>query len=86
MPRGSAPGERRGGRQKGTPNRPASVRAFLESAGVNPAERLIVLAQRAESAGQIALAADIWSKLAVLAHPKPQPATPPAISDPHDNP
>lgn len=85
MPRGSAPGERRGGRQKGTPNRPASVRAFLENAGVNPAERLIVLAQRAESAGQIALSADIWSKLAALAYPRPQPATPSAISDPHDS-
>lgn len=86
MPRGSAPGERRGGRQKGTPNRPASVRAFFESAGVNPAERLIVLAKRAESAGQIALAADIWSKLAALAYPRPQPATPSATPDPHDNP
>jgi hypothetical protein len=62
------------------------VRAFLESAGVNPVERLIVLAKRAESAGQIALAADIWSKLAALAYPRPQPATPPATTDPHDNP
>lgn len=86
MPRGSAPGERRGGRQKGTPNRPASVRTFLDGAGVNPAERLIVLAKRAESAGQIALAADIWSKLAALAYPRPQPATPPAFPDPNDNP
>jgi len=85
MPRGSAPGERRGGRQKGTANRPTSVRAFLDGAGVNPAERLIALATRAESAGQIALAADIWSKLAALAYP-PQPATPPAILNPHDSP
>lgn len=75
MPRGSAPGERRGGRQKGTPNRAtASVRAILEDAGANPAERLIALAQRAEKTGEIALAADIWSKLAAFAYPKPRPA------------
>jgi len=40
MPRGSKPGERRGGRQKGTPNkvtagvRAALVRAFEERGGV----------------------------------------------------
>jgi hypothetical protein len=62
------------------------VLAFLDGAGVNPAERLIALAQRAESAGQIALAADIWSKLAALAYPRPQPATALAISDPNDSP
>jgi len=61
------------------------VRAYLESAGVNPAERLIVLAKRAESAGQIALAADIWSKLAALAYPRPQSATSPANPNTHDD-
>jgi hypothetical protein len=37
MPRGSAPGERRGGRQKGTPNkRTAEMLAGIEAGGEMP--------------------------------------------------
>lgn len=39
MPRGSAPGERRGGRQKGTPNKKTQdLQALLEKIGVTPGE------------------------------------------------
>lgn len=74
MARGSAPGERRGGRTKGTPNRNTVIlRDVLAEAEANPAEALVEIARRAESEGNIALAADCWGKLAVFAYPKPRP-------------
>jgi hypothetical protein len=42
MPRGSAPGERRGGRQKGTPNKlTAEVQAAIAETGETPRDYML---------------------------------------------
>src|SRR5690606_5376648 len=74
MARGSAPGERRGGRQKGTPNRgTVLVRERLDAEGAEPAVELVRIARVAEAEGELNLAADCWGKLAAFAYPKPRP-------------
>ena len=50
MPRGSAPGERRGGREAGTPNRRTSaLREAIEAEGVDPAIALVRIGKAAEA-------------------------------------
>ena len=42
MPRGSLPGERRGGRQRGTPNRATAAKAAeISSSGMTPLDYMI---------------------------------------------
>jgi hypothetical protein len=44
MPRGSQPGERRGGRRKGTPNKAAAARqAAISASGLTPLDYLLSL-------------------------------------------
>lgn len=50
MPRGSRPGERRGGRQPGTPNKAtASIRALAQEHTGEAIEKLVYLMRHAES-------------------------------------
>lgn len=69
MPRGAAPGERRGGRAKGTPNRRTQeqVDAILES-GDTPLDYMIGV-MRDESAAP-AVRLDAAGKAAPFVHPK----------------
>lgn len=62
MPRGSKPGERRGGRKKGTPNkRTMAERAALAASGLSPLEYMLsvmrdpaVLAERRDAMAKAA--------------------------------
>lgn len=50
MPRGSAPGERRGGRQKGTPNKAtADIKALAQEYGPEAITRLVDIMMNSES-------------------------------------
>ena len=50
MPRGSAPGERRGGRAPGTPNKATEeIRAIAREYGAEASEQLVKLMQTAKS-------------------------------------
>lgn len=72
--RGSAPGERRGGRQAGTPNRKTTVlRDRLEADGIDPAAELVRVARAAEAGGELGIAADCWAKLSAYVYAKPRP-------------
>lgn len=72
--RGSAPGERRGGRQAGTPNRKtALLRDALADDGIDPARSLVKIAHAAEKKEDLALAAECWGKLVQFIYPKPRP-------------
>lgn len=72
--RGSAPGERRGGRKAGTPNRKtALLRDALADDGIDPARSLVKIACAAEKKDDLALAAECWGKLVHFIYPKPRP-------------
>lgn len=72
--RGSAPGERRGGRKAGTPNRKtALLRDALADDGIDPARSLVKIARAAEQKDDLALAAECWGKLVHFIYPKPRP-------------
>ena len=74
MSRGAAPGERRGGREKGTPNRKTlRIVDLLAEQGAEPALGLLRIAKAAEENGDLSLAADCWGKLAQFVYPKPKP-------------
>ena len=74
MPAGSAPGERRGGRDPGTPNRnAAALRAAVAAEGVDPAIALVRIAKAAEAQEDYALAVDAWGKVLPYTHPRPRP-------------
>jgi hypothetical protein len=64
MPRGSAPGERRGGCQKGTPNKAtAEIKEAARKYGEAAINRLAVLMMKAESeATQIAACKEILDR------------------------
>jgi hypothetical protein len=50
MPRGSAPGERRGGRQKGTPNKVTAAKvAAIEASGLTPLDYLLLVMRDGEA-------------------------------------
>lgn len=52
MPRGSKPGERRGGRKAGTPNKSTeALQAMLERVGCSPLEGLALISTRRVSCG-----------------------------------
>jgi hypothetical protein len=69
VPRGSRPGERRGGRQPGTPNKAtASVRALAQEHTPEALEKLVHLMRHAESeAAQIAAIRELLDR----AHGRP---------------
>lgn len=64
MPRGSAPGERRGGRQKGTPNKAtADIKALAQAHGSDAIARLVDIMFNSESdQAKIAAAKEILDR------------------------
>ena len=69
MPRGAQPGERRGGRSAGTPNkRTAEVRERLDALGCDPLEGLAKIA--ADPTIDIALRARCYADLLPYVYPK----------------
>lgn len=73
MARGSAPGERRGGREAGTPNRKTSaLREAIEAEGVDPAIALVRIGKAAEAREEFALAAECYGKVLPFLHAKPR--------------
>jgi hypothetical protein len=81
MPRGSKPGERRGGRQRGTPNRATAARqAAIAASGLTPLDYLLCVmrdpqaprAERLEAAK--AAAPYVHPKLAPIEAPPPAEA------------
>jgi len=71
MPRGSKPGERRGGRKKGTPNKKSQdVQAMLDKMGCNPLEGMAQIAQEALEEGDRTLAGQMYKELAQYVAPK----------------
>jgi hypothetical protein len=73
MARGSAPGERRGGRQAGTPNRKThALRDAIEAEGVDPAIALVRIAKAAEGREDFGLAAECYGKVLPFLHAKPR--------------
>ena len=71
MAQGSKPGERRGGRQKGTPNkRDAALREKLAAAGLLPLDVLLSVMRRAYDADDLETALDAATKAAPYVHPR----------------
>lgn len=77
MPRGSAPGERRGGRQKGTPNRRTVARQELADSaieeGLSPLEMMLSTARALFQEGTIesmVAACAICKDAAPYCHPR----------------
>src|SRR5689334_15000923 len=75
MPRGSRPGERRGGRQKGTPNRATAAKAAaIAESGLTPLDYLVSVLRdetvpRAERMEAAARAAPyVHPRLSAVAH------------------
>ncbi len=62
--RGSKPGEHRGGRKKGTPNKNTqAARDMMDAMGFNPIEATIRLGQEAEENGDPHLAFSCYAKV-----------------------
>lgn len=71
MPAGSKPGERRGGRKKGTPNKKtASIQEKLDAMGCDPLEGMALIAQGAMEANDFTLAGSMYKELAQYVAPK----------------
>ena len=69
MPRGSLPGERRGGRAPGTPNRAtAEVSDKLAALGFDPIAAMVAIAT--DPAADLTLRGRMASELAAYIHPK----------------
>ena len=72
---GSKPGERRGGRKKGTPNKRTvktqeTVDKFLEGIGNRPLEAMQEIAEKAIEIGDLSLALNAYKELAQYVAPK----------------
>ena len=75
MPRGSKPGERRGGRKKGTPNKRTekvkqSIQETIEKIGCDPLEAMFEIAIQAKKEGDLSLALNAYKELAQYVAPK----------------
>ncbi len=71
MSRGSKPGERRGGRKKGTPNKKSvDVKARLDELGCDPLEGMARIAREALDKGDRALAGQMYKELIQYVAPK----------------
>lgn len=71
MPRGSAPGERRGGRQKGTPNKKTqAIQDKLDSIGLDVFESMAQIAVQAKAEGDMQTALTALKELAQYIAPK----------------
>ena len=70
MPRGAAPGERRGGREAGTPNKAtADLKAFAGQYTQEAVESMVAIARDAETPPQAKVAA--WREILDRGHGKP---------------
>jgi hypothetical protein len=77
MPRGSKPGERRGGRQRGTPNkktalRNAAIAATVSNPNVSPLEFLLSIMRDPHLAFELRIR--VAQMAAPFVHPKPRSA------------
>ena len=71
MARGANPGERRGGRTKGTPNkRTLEVQERLQELGCDPIEGMVRIGTAAEQRGEYQLAGQMYKELAQYVAPK----------------
>jgi hypothetical protein len=71
MPRGSKPGERRGGRQKGTLNKTTkTILDKFEELNCDPLEGMIRIAERAMEEGDLQMAGSMYKELAQYVAPK----------------
>jgi hypothetical protein len=71
MPRGAKPGERRGGRTKGTPNKKtASIQEKLDALKCDPLEGMARIANEAMANGDAQLALSAFKELAQYVAPK----------------
>lgn len=75
---------RRGGRQKGTPNKKTQlVIDRLSELQCNPIEGMIRIAQYAESAGELTIALSAYKELAQYCYPKRKAVDAPEAEGPH---
>jgi len=71
MPRGSKPGERRGGRQKGTPNKKnQALIDRLKELGCDPIEDMALVCKEAKAEGDHNLLLSAAKELAQYVYPK----------------
>jgi uncharacterized membrane-anchored protein len=71
MPRGSKPGERRGGRKKGVPNKATlDVAEKIKALGCDPIEGMVKVAQMALEDRDLSVAGRMYSELAQYVAPK----------------
>lgn len=71
MPRGSKPGERRGGRQKGTPNKKTqTMLEKFEEMKCDPLKGMMKIAEQAMDEGDMQLAGQMYKELAQYVAPK----------------
>jgi hypothetical protein len=75
MPRGSKPGERRGGRAKGTKNKRTekvkkSIQETIEKMGCDPLEAMLEIAIEAKKNGDLSLSLSAYKELAQYVAPK----------------
>jgi hypothetical protein len=71
MTAGSKPGERRGGRKKGTPNKKtASIKDKLDSLGCDPIAGMAKIAKQAMDEGDMSLALSAFKEIAQYVVPK----------------
>jgi hypothetical protein len=69
MPRGSQPGERRGGRTKGVPNRKTAEKvALIEASGLTPLDYMLSVMRDASNEAPLRL--DAAKAAAQFVHPK----------------
>jgi hypothetical protein len=77
MPRGSKPGERRGGRQRGTPNKKTLIKNAVFFAAASDGERSpldFMLALVRDPQVPLDLRIDMAAAAAPFVHAKPEPA------------
>lgn len=72
---GSKPGERRGGRKKGTPNKRTAkaaktIQETLDRIGCDPLEAMLEIAQEARKQGDLQLSLTAYKELAQYVAPK----------------
>lgn len=71
MPRGSKPGERRGGRKKGVPNKATlDVAERIKALGCDPIEGMVKVANMALEEKDLTVAGRMYTELAQYVAPK----------------
>jgi len=71
MSRGAKPGERRGGRKKGVPNKTTlDVAQRIKALGCDPIEGMVRVAQMAMESNELNIAGNMYKELAQYVAPK----------------